>query len=399
MKRRVAKYQKKMHVFKRIKKVYYAIFGVFVLVIVLSLTLSALNNRTSTQHQAAPGDPQPVGQDGEWNLIFSDEFNSQSLDSSKWTPCFYYLLAEPPAPPGSCRHEVFQQQLYTPLNVSVSNGMLILTAKKERLVEDKAYTSGLVTTGPKSDKDPYKFKFTYGYMEIRAKVNNVKGTWPAFWAITEGKYDNEIDIFEILGNQPNTVFLTHHYDTDGVKQSKQQQAAWKSPTSFADDFHVFAANWEPDAITWYVDGVERFKFTDAANISNRPNYLLVDLAIGGEGSWPGLPDSSSVFPNYLQVDYVRVWKKGASADSRTSRPSPTAVVPTAIVPTFVCEGSCPTPSPAVRVTEVAPPVGQTPNTSTQPSPPQGNIVTLILQFLSQLFQFLSSIFGGNNSNR
>jgi beta-glucanase (GH16 family) len=111
---------------------------------------------------------------------------------------------------------------------------------------------------------------------------------------------------EIIGSEPSTINMSLHFSTKN-KAGGMFQKSWTGP-DFSQDWHVFAVDWEPNAITWYVDGQERARYTDAANIPNKPMYLLLNLAVGG--SWPGAPDATTHFPADFRFDYVRVWKKG-----------------------------------------------------------------------------------------
>ncbi len=106
---------------------------------------------------------------------------------------------------------------------------------------------------------------------------------------------------EILGDTTNVQHMNYHYSGGDAG------ATWTSPDDFSANYHIFGVDWEPGAITWYVDGVERYRFTNTAYISNEPMYVLLNLAVGGD--WPGSPDASTVFPNYFDVDYVRIWQK------------------------------------------------------------------------------------------
>ena len=98
-------------------------------------------------------------------------------------------------------------------------------------------------------------------------------------------------------------------------------------------YHVYAADWRADAIIWYIDGKEIYRYTDASKITNKPMYMLVNLAIGGE--WPGNPDTSTTFPQNFDIDYVRAWKPGTGANPSIN-PSVVPSVP------YVCLGPCPT---------------------------------------------------------
>jgi beta-glucanase (GH16 family) len=143
-------------------------------------------------------------------------------------------------------------------------------------------------------------------MEMRAWVSAGQGLWPAFWTLpADESWPPEIDAFEILGNQPDEINMTYHWD-DGTGEGAQQGKAWDGP-NFSSGWHTFAVDWEPDAIIWYVDGVERFQYTDARHIVSKPMYLLANLAVGGD--WPGSPDASTPFPARYQIESIRVWQR------------------------------------------------------------------------------------------
>ncbi len=104
---------------------------------------------------------------------------------------------------------------------------------------------------------------------------------------------------EILGNQPTAYHMNFHYVGGDAGYT------WNGP-DFSAGWHVLGLDWEPNAIVWYVDGVERWRYTDTAHIPNEAEYLLLNLAVGGD--WPGPPNGSTPFPSYFDVDYVRVWQ-------------------------------------------------------------------------------------------
>jgi beta-glucanase (GH16 family) len=149
--------------------------------------------------------------------------------------------------------------------------------------------------------------FTYGYLEVRCKLPSGRGFWPAVWMLPgSGAQFPEIDLLEILGHAPNQHFMHFHFvDARGTQHGPGHH--WSGP-DFAAGWHTFALDWSPQAIVWYVDGVERWRYTDTAVIPAEPMYIMINLAVGG--SWPGEPDVRTVFPNYFDIDYVRVWKKG-----------------------------------------------------------------------------------------
>jgi beta-glucanase (GH16 family) len=148
------------------------------------------------------------------------------------------------------------------------------------------------------------FAQRYGYFELRAKPPRGKGLWPAFWLLPKrtGAWPPELDVMEQIGSQPHTVLMAQHYrDPAGVPGKHSR--TWTGP-DFTAGFHTFGMSWSPEAVVWYIDGVERFR--SHLDIPAEEMYLLVNLAVGGEVA--GEPDATTRFPSHLEVDYVRVWK-------------------------------------------------------------------------------------------
>ena len=247
----------------------------------------------------------PAGQQGAWNLIFHDEFSGNSLDKTKWNTCYFNYKVD-----NGCTHDQGELEFYQPGAVHVSNGTARLQADNHPYTASDGktfqYTSGMITTGPAVD-DPKKtlFSFTYGFMEMRAKVPAGKGFWPAFWAIPANlNWPPEIDVFEILGDQPHVVNLHFHYPARNGANG-DSAGMWAGP-DFTAGWHTYGVDWEPNSITWYVDGVARRTFTNKALIPSQAMYLIANLAVGG--SWPGAPNASTHFPATFEIDYVRVWQ-------------------------------------------------------------------------------------------
>jgi len=167
-------------------------------------------------------------------------------------------------------------------------------------------------------KSQGKFDVTYGRVEARIKIPYGQGIWPAFWMlgsnISEKDWPQcgEVDVMENIGREPDIVHGTVHgpgYSGGNGITKPFQLAAGR----FADDYHVYAVEWSPEHIEFQVDGHPYQTVTPASLpagtkwVFDRPFFILLNLAVGGE--WPGNPNKTSVFPQTMLVDYVRVWAK------------------------------------------------------------------------------------------
>lgn len=242
------------------------------------------------------------------NLVWSDEFDGTTLDLTKWEPQIGDGCAE-----GICGWGNNELQYYKAENAVVSNGTLKIIAKKER-VKNKAYTSARLRTKGLAD-------FTFGRFEARIKLLTGQGCWPAFWMLSTNEpyggwpQSGEIDIMEALGQHPEEVFGTIHYG-DPYPNNQFQGTDFKLyESTFDQDFHEFAIEWEPGIIRWYVDDVlYQTKTSSDVSPSNWPfdasnqMHFLLNVAVGG--NLPGSPDASTPFPSQMEVDYVRVYDGG-----------------------------------------------------------------------------------------
>jgi beta-glucanase (GH16 family) len=159
------------------------------------------------------------------------------------------------------------------------------------------YTSGLITTLS-------SFSQLYGVFEMRARVPNGKGLWPAFWLLpTNRTWPPEIDVFEILGNDPSVLHTNAHSKATG-KHTDAPSVIHIADASA--EFHTYAVDWEDDDITWYFDGAEVARKPTPSDM-HTPMYLLVNLAVGG--NWPGSPDASVRFPAVLAIQWIHAYRR------------------------------------------------------------------------------------------
>lgn len=256
-------------------------------------------------HADAAAAAEPFGIGGQWQLVFNEDFDAP-LSPDKWTSCYWWDND------GCTNLGNSELQWYRPENVIVSDGQLILRAKQESVTGHEGriydYTSGMVTSGrhysERTGTD--RFATTYGYFEIRAKVPAGKGLWSAFWLLPSSqKSKPEIDVMEVLGHATDVLEMHAHYlDADGASQNPGSEV--RVP-DMSKEFHTFGLDWRRDAIVWYFNGEEKWRYSVAEHISKEPMYILLNLAVGGE--WPGSPEASTRFPADYIIDYVRVWKR------------------------------------------------------------------------------------------
>lgn len=231
------------------------------------------------------------------SLIWADEFNGNSLDLSKWT----FQIGNG----GWGNNEL---QYYQAENTTFENGCLVIAAKEE-VQSGSAYTSSRITTEG-------KFSFNFGRVDIRAALPVGQGIWPALWMLGENigtvgwPQCGEIDIMEMVGGngQENTIHGTTHWWDDGFPA--YYGGSYTLPSGiFHDEFHVFSIVWDATHIKWYVDDIQ-FHIIDITppllNELLNDFHFLMNIAVGG--NWPGSPDGTTFFPQYLIVDYIRVFQ-------------------------------------------------------------------------------------------
>ena len=257
-----------------------------------------------------------------YQMVWNDEFDGNSIDDSKWTfmigdgcdivddPCYFdydstrYL----------CGWGNNELQYYTDReeNAFISDGKLVIRAKKEIpfYLGQHQYTSARMVTKNKGD-------WKYGRIDVRAKMPIGRGLWPAVWMLpTENVYgpwpcSGEIDIMEYLGHEPQRVLGTIHYGHDSWQFNSQTLDLEEG--TFADDFHVFTVLWNDQCIQFQMDGkdigVPNTRSTTLPTTwpFDQEFHMILNIAVGG--NLPGNPDASTIFPQTMEVDYVRVYQE------------------------------------------------------------------------------------------
>jgi len=258
-------------------------------------------------------------------LIWADEFDGTTLDLNSWE----YQTGNGSAyglPSGWGNNEL---QYYTNFNsnVSVSDGTLKIVAR-EQSFGGLPFTSGRIRTKGMRD-------FLYGRFEGRMIIPSTSGVWPAFWMLpTDSPYggwasSGEIDIMESV-NAATTIFGTIHHGAPWPN-NQANGATVDNGTNFSQDFHEYAVEWDPDEIRWYLDGQQFHSVTSdqwfsslgEGNVQapfNVPFHILLNIAVGG--NFPGNPDGSAVYPQTLEVDYVRVYERVQTPFGGSAHPIP-----------------------------------------------------------------------------
>lgn len=259
-----------------------------------------------------------------WKLVFCDEFNSRALDTTLWIPYFPYDEQG-----GDrcvyCRTHGDEGQVYQDENVEVHDGVAFLHIRPETVEwmgTTRAYSSGMLHT-----RAPWKFK--YGRFEARCRLPTGKGFWPAFWLYGWG--GNEIDIFELGMQDPSIQYTNVHKDAN---QRHYYHGGEHPGYDYAADFHVFAVEWEPAVIRWLVDGrvvremaqlhyrrkkkpvppgttLAPGKYLENGLMPEWPLDIILNVAVGVDGVTPftGSPDTSTILPAAMEIDYVRVYQR------------------------------------------------------------------------------------------
>jgi beta-glucanase (GH16 family) len=243
----------------------------------------------------------PCLQAGDWKLVWSDEFQKDGLpDPAKWS-----------YESGLVRNG--EAQYYTvgrKENARVEGGRLIIEARKEEW-QGSHYTSASIHSNGKAS-------WTYGKMEVRAKLPGGRGMWPAAWMLGTNIGSagwpgcGEIDIMEFVGFEPDTVFTTIHTKSFNHMKGTQKGAAFKLKAPDK-GFHLYSVEWDPKAIEFFVDGKRSLRFENDGKGKDdwpfdAPQYLILNSAVGG--GWGGQKGiDEKIFPTRYEIDYVRVYQK------------------------------------------------------------------------------------------
>jgi len=243
---------------------------------------------------AAPGE--------RWRLVWSDEFSGRAksqADPSKW---------ESDLGGGGWGNHELEEYTESTENVSLDgHGHLLVRAIRS---DQGKYTSGRLKT-------QHRFEVQYGKIEARIKVPFGQGIWSAFWMLGNDVAEvgwpkcGEIDIMENIGKEPSIIHGTVHGPNYSGGQGISAQSSLRGKRTFSGHFHIFGVEWSPESIVFSLDRVPYAKVTHESLplggqwVFDKPFFLLMNLAVGGD--WPGNPDGTTLFPQTMVVDWVRVW--------------------------------------------------------------------------------------------
>ncbi len=230
----------------------------------------------------------------DWKLVWSDEFNYNGLpDTANWGNEVGFIR----------NHELQYYTRHRIENSVVKDGNLLIIGKKESYKEAKYTSASLVTDG--------KHSWTYGKIEARMKLPKGQGMWPAFWMLGQNIHQvgwprcGEIDIMEHINNEDLLHGTLHWFNEKHVSSGG---------TTLCDvtRFHNYSIEWDKDAVKLLLDGKQYWEVNIKDNINStdefhKPAYIILNLAIGGD--WPKDPDATTVFPDTVYVDYVRVYQR------------------------------------------------------------------------------------------
>lgn len=242
-----------------------------------------------------------------WKLVWADEFEGDSLNEQNWNR----QVVE-----AGRFNEEWQRYTESDENAYVKDGMLVIKAVHESKKHGKnQYTSARLNTAGKQS-------WTYGKVVARMKLPFGKGIWPAFWMLGSNINENggdtpwpqsgEIDILELYGSKDDAVVEANLHFADNADQHAMMGAVSYrlKEGRFADDFHIFELEWTEHHISWLVDGNEYASISiDSDELSefHKNFFILLNIAVGGTHA--GRPDNTTSFPQYLYVDWIRVYQK------------------------------------------------------------------------------------------
>jgi beta-glucanase (GH16 family) len=259
---------------------------------------------------ASPLVSAPVSLPKDYRMVFEDHFDGEALDLSKWNTTMAFAGRQ-----GGRYHNISYLHYVLDEDVLLKAGVLQLRARKAEVEGDDppghyGYSAGMITTHD-------KFAFKYGYFEMRAKYPGGRGVWPAFWLIGQGQYwPPEFDIAEYYGG----ASVMHYGLCHGTLKNVQWDSTGDKELKAETGWHTYALDWRPGLAIWLVDGVVK-KTVAAEYVPDIPMYLIVSNGVSSHIGPSGQPNDETVFPNFFEIDYVRVYQGAGSAPIDERKPA------------------------------------------------------------------------------
>lgn len=269
------------------------------------------NALESKQNKKTANETQEYNPGSNWSLVWSDEFEGDSIDNQNWT----FQIEE-----AGRFNDEWQRYTLSSDNAFVENGNLVIRAIHEGEFHGMdQYTSARLHT---ANKQSWK----YGKIVARMKLPESTGIWPAFWMLGANIDENggdtpwpqcgEIDILELYGSKDDGAIEANiHYSNASGDHDMMGAASYHlEDGKFADSFHIFELEWTSDSLKWLVDG-NQFVSTSIASEElsefHKDFFILLNVAVGG--TYAGRPDSTSIFPQHMYVDWVRVYQQNPAS--------------------------------------------------------------------------------------
>jgi|SRR6056297_107624 len=287
-----------------------SISGILIIALLLTVINSCMTKEKEKANDSALAQNETMYQPGDnWDLVWADEFEGDSIDASSWN----FQVEE-----AGRFNEEWQRYTNSSDNAYIEDSNLVLKAIHESDEHGMGqYTSARLNTANKQS-------WTYGKIAARIKLPHGEGIWPAFWMLGANIDENggdtpwpetgEIDILELYGFKDDGVVEAniHYADASGEHAMMGAESFELDEGKFADDFHVFELEWDSEKISWFVDG-EQYATTpittDERSEFHQDFFLLLNIAVGG--TFAGRPDDTTPFPQYMYIDWVRVYQKSS----------------------------------------------------------------------------------------
>ncbi|CAI8312952.1 MAG: Beta-glucanase [Owenweeksia sp. TMED14] len=262
--------------------------------------IKIMNDDTFMVNDDTSGYYSPLSYPGK-SLVWSEEFDQSSLDMNSWN----YETG------GYWFNNELQYYRGGTANTALQNGKLVITAKKETY-QNREHTSARLTTEG-------KVEYKYGRIDVRGKFPKGQGIWPAIWLLGNDHSSvgwpacGELDMVELLGHTPQTVHGSINYGPQGNSWAHTKTSTYSlSGEDFSDKYHVFSVLWKENSIQYYVDDNLYATYTPNNIVSgqawrfNHSFFFILNIAVGGD--WPGNPDQTTVFPQQMLIDYIRIFQ-------------------------------------------------------------------------------------------